>query len=144
MWFYVQPDSLWPLVLPQLAELLWGLWQSFWNPVSHVAIPQGTWAGLSRMETFTGLVNACSPGLAWVLKHFLGLCTWGISSTYILERCCKFMQFLMHFPTLSVPLHLQMCIKPAQKTIMAKSTEAIWIPALMSILTETGPSVLKS
>lgn len=45
------------------------------------------------------------------------------------------MQFLMRFPTLAVPLHLQLCIKPAHKTSMAKSTEIIWIPALMSILT---------
>lgn len=111
---------LWPLALLCLAELLWGLWQSFWNPVSYVAVPQGMWAGLSTMETFTGLVNSCSPCLAWVLKQFLGLCTWGISSTYIFEKCCKFMQFLVHFSTFSVPLHLKLCIKPAQKTSMAE------------------------
>lgn len=107
-----------PSALLRLSELLWGLWQSFWNPVSYVAVPQGTWAGLSTMEAFTGLVNACSPGLAWVLKHFLGLCTWGVSSTCIF--CCQFMQFLVHFPTPSVPLHLQLCIKSAQKTSLAE------------------------
>lgn len=30
------------------------------------------------------------------------------------------MQFLVRFPTLSVPLHLQLCIKPAQKTSVAE------------------------
>lgn len=53
------------------------------------------------------------------------------------------MQFLVHFPTPAVPLRLQLCIKPAQKTSLAEEYRD-YLDTSFDEHLNSGPSVLKS